>query len=120
MRAPCLRPPIQRLLATVILAGSIAGGCAPTQDIELSEVGVTPDGMTLFVSGLGCDENAAVNASEGPESVTLHATEPRHFFGGQPMCDSIASVELIEPLGDRSVIDATTGSELEVSERAEP
>ena len=90
------------------------------QTVNIGSVSVSADGRTLSFGTGTCDQNEATTVEESPTTVRTHATADRAFCGGTGACASVTTVRLDEPLGDRQVIDASTGGGVMTEMTEEP
>lgn len=93
-------------VVAVVLAGCGAIGAA-LQDGEpiLSAAPVAGDPQTVRVAFSGCEDEPDVRVLETDETVTITLSGPNG--GCEPLYE--IDVQLDDPLGDRSVVDGSTG-----------
>lgn len=100
------------LTAAAMMAVTVAlcaAGCGiGWQDLTISQVSVGEEDRTLTV-GWHCHEDSSVTVEETPDEVRLRLRA--YSYRGD--CAEGTVVTLQEPLGDRTVIDATTGTAVE-------
>ena len=79
------------------------------------EVFGLPTSRTLLLTVDACGRNPVVSAQESEDEVIISVTvaTSRDAFAD---CGESAEVNLAEPLGDRRVVDASSGSDLNVLE----
>ena len=77
----------------------------------INEAGASGDGKTLVLSMKDCHGDYDVDIDEGLERVTVTATDKRSpiRLGGDDCSDQL-TVELVEPLGERHLIDGSNGA----------
>lgn len=100
-----------RVLGVVMLTCGVAScGSGGT---EIVDVYGLPDSTTLELSVDTCDAlSISVDVEEDADEVRLTVTTEGGDEG--PECLDSVDVELDEPLGDRRVVDTSTGDELEI------
>lgn len=100
-----------------VVAVLALGGCgSATRDISGS-VYLHEDQVTLTVSVDACSSSTRVEVEESASDVRLHATSDRERNGND--CRDSVDVTLASPLGDRRVVDDSSGEELTVRPFAE-
>lgn len=102
-------------VASIVLIAVAATACSKATPV--TEVALL-DGAsrTLTVSVNTCNANPRAAVVEGEQQITITVEADRQPLGLDDCADSIA-IELEEPLGDRRVIDGTSGQELPVTGR---
>lgn len=91
-------------LALVVVAVTAAG--CQGDDWETQPVGqVEVDGARLIV-GVHCHPDARATATESNDTIEVTFEVSGDYMGD---CYDVATVELERPLGDRQVLDASTG-----------
>jgi hypothetical protein len=100
-----------------LVVGSVVlllAGCADDRaDRSIMRVDVVAnDGRTLWVAVASCNGNPGIEVDQSATQVVLRAR------GGTTNndCGDIVCVQLEEPLGERAVLDGTTGEPVAVSE----
>lgn len=93
------------VLAGVLLAVVLGAGCGiGWEDQAISRVSVDEDDRTLTVAWQ-CHLDSSVTAEETPDEVRLRF----RVYSYKGDCAGVEVVTLQERLGDRTIIDATTG-----------
>lgn len=100
-----------RSAVAAALAGLVLAGCG-SSTIEIVEVFADPTSTRLELSVDSCLADPTVEAKETDREVRLTVTGDE--ASGNDCLDS-ASVTLSKPLGDREVIDASTGESVQLS-----
>ncbi len=94
-----------RTRAVALAAAVLAAGCGiGWEDQPISGVSVGEDGRTLTVAWQ-CHQDSSVTAEESADEVRLQL----RVYSYQGDCADVEVVTLKEPLGDRTIIDVTTG-----------
>lgn len=92
-----------------ILVVTLLGGCG-SSSVKITAVSGTPDSTRLGVSVDSCGRNAAVSAQESADRVSLSAHEDRQApWVGHADCLDLVWVTLKEPVGQRKIVDTSTG-----------
>ncbi len=80
----------------------------------MADAHLFPDGRTLSVGVNSCNGTPTADVDQGTDEVRI--TAEAYIPGGddQDSCMDEVTVGLTEPLGNRRVVDGTTGQELEV------
>jgi len=97
------------LLGVLLVAG--CGADAPSVMIVYGD----PESTRLEVSVNTCNRNPSVDAEETSEEVRLTVTADEPSGDGENDCADGDDVTLEAPLGDRIVIDDSTGEQVEVA-----
>lgn len=97
------------LLGVLPMAG--CGGDAPSIVIVYGN----PDSSRIEVGVDVCNRNPSVNAEETTEEVRLTATADELSGDGEDDCRDSVDLTLKAPLGDRIVVDDSTGEQVEVA-----
>lgn len=106
------RPPGLLIIVLIVLVAVAVAAFfmlrrVPVRAIEYS---VSEEGRVLLVAADACKGEAQIRAEETNEAVAIRATAKRQWFGGQTICEVDAlPVRLDQPLGNRTVIDGSTG-----------
>jgi hypothetical protein len=87
------------------------GSDPPTIDIVYGD----PESTHLWVSVNTCNRNPSVEAEETAEEVRLTATADEPSGDGEDDCLDSDDLTLETPLGDRIVVDDSTGEQVEVA-----
>jgi hypothetical protein len=99
------------VVALIVLVGLVwANSPAP---VAIDAYEVTGDGSDLGLFLLSCNGDYDVTTDESDSAVNLLVVDHRsriHLF--TQSCQSAVHVDLDEPLGDRTVIDRSTGQEV--------
>jgi hypothetical protein len=95
----------------LLVALSGCGSEAPTIDIVYGD----PQSTKLSVSVNTCNKNPVVEAAETSDEVRLTATADEPTGNGQDDCMDRDGLTLRAPLGNRIVIDNSTGQQVEVA-----
>ena len=100
-----------------VAAALLVAGCAPgTEDARIIGASLAADGVTLGLSVDVCARPILeVDVVESPDEVAISLTTTSDPDGDA--CASSQAVTLQEPLGDRAVVDISTGDEVEVTGR---
>jgi hypothetical protein len=94
-----------RARAVALAVAVLAAGCGiGWEDQAISRVSVGEDGRTLTVAWQ-CHLDSSVTAEETPDEVRLLF----RVYSYRGDCAGVEVVTLQEPLGDRTIIDASTG-----------
>lgn len=93
----------------LLVAG--CGGDAPSIVIVYGN----PDSSRIEVGVDVCNRNPSVNAEETTEEVRLTATADELSGDGEDDCRDSVDLTLKAPLGDRIVVDDSTGEQVEVA-----
>lgn len=94
-----------RTRALALAVAVLAAGCGVGwEDQPISRVSVAEDGRTLTVAWQ-CHLDSSVTADETPDEVRLLF----RVYSYEGDCADVEVVTLQEPLGDRTIIDASTG-----------
>ena len=96
----------------VAVTVAVLVGCSTQERLELAEL--TPDGRSLSFSLSVCNADQDVDVREDEDVVAVSIRSSRG--DGNDCADGVV-VELDAPLGDRTVIDASTGDEVTVVRR---
>lgn len=98
--------PLGLLLLSVVL---VLSSCSIQTGII--EAGASGDGKTLVLSMKDCHGDYDVEVDEGLERVTVTATDQRSpiRLSGDDCSDQLI-VELVEPLGERHLVDGSNGA----------
>ena len=114
-------------LGTVVLATTLVlSGCASTErsavDLggDIYEAAVSPgDDTVVIVEVPTCDGHPEVTQlHEQAERVTVEVVSTKVLRGDSPACLDNVEVQLERPLGDRELIDRTSGRTLRVRNRS--
>ena len=97
------------LLGVVLVAG--CGADAPSIVIVYGD----PESTKLEVGVDVCNRNPVVDAEETTEEVRLTATADEPSGDGENDCRDSVDLTLETPLGDRIVVDESTGEQVEVA-----
>jgi hypothetical protein len=100
-------------LIAAIVAGCAAAlaACTGGQASIISVVGVSPDGLTIQLEVASCNADLQAEVAETPQRVIVRVFAWNNTRDG---CSDGHVVELKDPLGNRSLIDASTGAEIDV------
>lgn len=82
--------------------------------VSISDAWVSPDGLKLHVMVEVCDEGATVEITDQGDKVELRASTPRTDAAVHRACLTAVIVQLKSDLGERTVVDATSGNEVPV------
>lgn len=99
---------VRRLALLLVLALS---SCSDGVSVYSAEISV--DGTVLVLAVAACLADETVEVNEGVEAVVVRVrveNEPEADYD----CADAVHFQLSEPLGDRSLIDASDGDEIEV------
>jgi hypothetical protein len=103
-------------LGAVVLAGVVVLGCGGRRDAAIIDAVLEGERtLVLSISACNADENR-VSTNESPDFVTVSVTTDDPV-GGDDCADGL-TVRLVDPFGDRDLIDGATGKPVEV--RREP
>lgn len=102
-------------IACALSADALLSGCQVSAPVI--EVWVGTDDRELQVTVDSCNREPEVTAVETAEDVRLHARVDRSFALATNACADGATVMLEEPLGNRAVLDESTGAPLTVQKR---
>lgn len=95
----------------LLAACSGCGADAPTIDNVYGD----PESTKLSVSVNTCNRNPSVDAEETTTEVRLTVTADEPSGDGQDDCQDYDDLTLETPLGDRIVVDDSTGDQIEVA-----
>ena len=102
-------------LFIVLVAGTIALVAFRIHRIPPIDSGwVTDDGLTVSISTVSCAEPITFTVEETPDQVVV---DPKIRRTGEDCGGTSFDVRLLEPLGDRVVIDARNEDLIEISNR---
>ena len=116
-----------KALGTVVLATTVAlSGCASTErsavDLggDIYEAAVSPgEDTVLIVEVPTCNGDPEVTQlNEQTERVTVEVVSTKVLRGESPACLDNVEVQLERPLGDRELVDRTSGRTLRVRNRS--
>lgn len=90
------------------VAIALCSACGQDGPAPISFVVVSPDGLTLTVNLETCNaDKIRTDVEEGPEEVIISITVEGADRNND--CADLTDVGLTRPLGDRRVVDGTTG-----------
>lgn len=102
--------------AAVVAAGTVVFGCSGRRDAEIPFAELRGDRtLVLHIDACNADDNR-VSAAEEQDLVTVSVSTDDPPGGDD--CGDLVIVELVDPLGDRLLVDEKTGEPVEV--RPEP
>lgn len=102
-------------LVIVVLAGTIALVSPRIHRIPPIDRGwVSEDGLTVIISTVGCAEPITFTFEETPDQVVV---DPKIRRTDEDCGSSSFDVPLVEPLGDRTVIDTRNGDTIDIANR---
>lgn len=100
----------------VALASStvLLSGCSGRDTVEILDGTADPSSHQLMLGVASCNAELEVKVEEGDDHVRITITRPLPGKA-EDHCQDLATIELNEPLGDRTVIDGGTGQTVEIS-----
>jgi uncharacterized lipoprotein NlpE involved in copper resistance len=107
---------VSRTIAAGLAVSLVLLGCSTRRDARIVDAVLEGDRtLVLNIDACNADDNRTETTENG-DTVTIAVTtdDPP---GGDDCADGV-TVELADPLGDRALIDASTGEQVEV--RTEP
>ncbi|MDX2466896.1 MAG: hypothetical protein QNL12_06245 [Acidimicrobiia bacterium] len=105
----------RRCLPSIVLAVLLAvvlGACSV--GVKVTDAKIADDDVTMTFNLASCNADPTFTVEEAPNQVLVQATRRRTFSTSGDACSDSVTVMLLDPLGDRLVLDLTTGTELNV------
>lgn len=112
---PVLRP-ASHLVAAAVVALVLAGCGLLRAGVAIDDVSASDDPQLSVRAGTCGDPTLTAQVEESDRSVTITITRTLGQRGDGD-CGGIVPVLLSDPLGERAVVDGTTGAEVEVRNR---
>jgi len=100
-------------IGVAVAAVVIATGCSSPPEPSINVVIGTRDSSVLQVQPKTCNERPTVRATETDSAIRLTVTVERDS-GGQECLDPPETVRLKAPVGERRIIDDSTGEVLDL------
>lgn len=102
------------VLIVLVVGWSIVSGLTVRNAVDIVEAEIRVDGsLVIVVDSCNGDPAAAVIKEDG-QQVQVEVVASSTAFGGGDDCLDAVEVALQEPLGERSLIDAHTGDQVEI------
>jgi len=98
--------------AAFVLVAVLVAGCGwVSKSVEILDVGVSEDGLTLELSVATCSADLSIEIQEDRETVAVWVSAKD---GADADCSDGVTIELMAPFGDRMFIDGHDFTEIDV------
>jgi len=98
-------------VSSALLAMVVAGCGLLSKSVEILDVGVSEDGLTLELRVASCSADLSIEIQEDGETVAVWVSAKD---GEDPGCSGEVTIELMAPLDGRSFIDGHDFTEINV------